>query len=43
MNEKDLDKRITNLEQMHLWAGAIIVVGFIVYFINKKNCNCNGK
>lgn len=41
MNEKDLEKRVTSLEQMHLWAGVIIAVGVVLYFINKKSCKCN--
>ena len=42
MNEKDLEKRVTSLEQMHLWAGVVIAVAVIVYFVNKKSCKCNG-
>jgi len=33
---QNLEVRLRRLEQLHIWAGGIIVLGIAYYFIKKK-------
>jgi hypothetical protein len=31
----DLEKRVTRLENLHIWAGFVVVVGVVIYIVKK--------
>lgn len=33
---ENIDKRLKKLEQLHVWASALVVIGVAYYFITKK-------
>lgn len=34
---QNIEIRLRNLEQLHVWAGAIILIGVVYYFVKKSN------